>query len=78
MSIQHVINWIEGPPDEIVAGMAIVNDAGIMLIGSKDAAGESVEDMEFNYGKITRHAQLIKPYELEWALSMTTKRELCA
>jgi hypothetical protein len=49
-----------------------------MLIGSKDAAGESVEDMEFNYGKITRHAQLIKPYELEWALSMTTKRELCA
>jgi hypothetical protein len=29
MSIQHVINWIEGPPDEIVAGMAIVNDAAL-------------------------------------------------
>jgi hypothetical protein len=73
MSIQHVINWIEGPPDEIVAGMALITKSGIALVGKFD---EGLNPSTF--GDITRHAQLIKPYELEWALSMATKRELCA
>lgn len=67
MSIQPVINWKEGAPDEILPGMALITEQGLELVGSSAS---------FVYGSIIRHAQLIHPYELEWAEAMANKREL--
>lgn len=67
MSIQPIIQWKEGAPDEILPGMAIITSEGLDLVGTHGA---------FVCSPIIRHAQLIHPYELEWAESMANKREL--
>jgi len=67
MSIQPIIQWKEGAPDEILPGMAIIGPNGLYLVGSYDV---------YTDGPIIRHAQLIHLYELEWAEAMANKREL--
>jgi hypothetical protein len=69
MSIQHVINWIEGPPVEVKAGMILLySDGSYCLAGTYDEETVSVQAI--------KHAQLIHGYELDWAASMGIKREL--
>lgn len=70
MAIPHVIQWHEGAPEKLEAGMLIQwEDTDIELIGSVDD-GSSVSRNE-----VLRWAWAIKPHELTWAASMA-KRHL--
>jgi hypothetical protein len=72
MSIQHVINWIEGPPAKLEPGMFLLYaDGSAHLCGGAD----HMLIPEFASLAI-KHAQLIRGYELDWAASMGIKREL--
>jgi hypothetical protein len=69
MSIQHVINWIEGAPGTVKAGMIrLYSDGSYCLTGT--------DDEEKVCANAIKHAQLIHGYDLDWAASMGIKREL--
>lgn len=70
MTIPHVIEWVDGAPDELDEGLILLfEDGDWMLTGTAD------DSCEPPIGVI-KYAVLIKPHELEWAASMGMKREL--
>ena len=70
MTIQRVIEWHEGAPEKLEAGMFVQWSDGFDLIGSVEDG--VIPDVDSG---IIRWATLIKPHELTWAASMA-KRHL--
>lgn len=69
MAIPYVIQWFDGVPEQLRAGMLIFWPDGVELIGSVEEGVIPEPDCG-----IIRWAWAIKPSELEWAISMASRR----
>lgn len=79
MTIPHVIEWHEGAPDKLEAGMYLQwSDGQLTLVGDCDFelsyGPASKDEMANSMDAVVRWTRLIKPHELTWAASMANRQ----
>lgn len=73
------LEWVEGKPEELIAGMVIQDGNGfILIVGNINEDCSSSPDKFPDGGKTlsqtVRWAWLCKPHELEWLEDMAKRR----